>query len=235
MFTEKELKSKKVPDLKKIAKENDIQLPKSVKKDELIKLILKIFAKKDENKSVKPEEPVKEERKTKKIDFSKLPDLPGSYGKDKLVFMIKDPNWGFIYWEFSENLTRAHNIYDGATEKILRVYDISENKSPETAHYFIDVKINLFTNNWYLDFLAPNKTYIIELGYMKDGSFIPVLRSNSASTPRDSVSDQIDEEWMLTDDQFRTILMASGFDGMKRGSSGEWITSSGFRNTPGKI
>ena len=75
---------------------------------------------------------------------------------------------------------------------------------------FFDIKVNDLANNWYINLGAPNKTYIVDLGYFKDSKFITLLRSNVASTPRDDVSEQIDQEWMLTDEKFRMILQASG-------------------------
>ena len=107
--------------------------------------------------------------------------------------------------------------------KNLRIYDITDGRSCENPNYFVDVKINLVANNWYLDFLAPNKSYIAEMGYFRNGNFTKVLRSNSVITPRDAVSDQIDQDWMLTDEQFKILLLASGIN--KMGSSD---VSSGF-------
>ena len=225
MLSKKELKLKKLNELKQLAKDNDISLTKGIKKDEIITLLAKklqeVSGKQEKTKNNLQAENEQEQTlkdfTPNKIDFNKIPDLPHNYGKDKLVFMIKDPNWGFVYWEFSENLSNFHGIYDSSKEKYLRVYDITDGKTCENPNYYIDVKINLVANNWYLDFLVPNKVYIIEMGYFRDADFIKVLRSNSVITPRDAVSDQIDQEWMLTDEQFRILLMASGIN--KMGSS----------------
>ena len=123
MFTKDELKSKKLNELKQIAKDNDIKLPKAVKKDELVSLLAKKLqkgttkVKAAEQPAVKQQEQTFQDITPNKIDFNKIPELPYGYGKDKLVFMIKDPNWGFVYWEFSDELSKAHNIYDSNIEK----------------------------------------------------------------------------------------------------------------------
>ena len=52
-------------------------------------------------------------------------------------------------------------------------------------------------------------------GYIgQNGNFVTVLRSNAVTTPREDVSDQVDEEWMMTDEQFKKILQASGANQM---------------------
>lgn len=217
MFDEKALKAKTVKELKSIAKENTIAVPTKAKKNDIIQLILeaqKVSETAAEKKKDLEDNPSSgqgaPENKTPQPFFNDIPELPEVYGKNKLVFMVRDPLWGFVYWEMNENLYNEHNLTD--QEKYLRIYDISSASSPEDSDSYFDIKINDLANNWYIKFPQSNKTYIVDLGYFKDGTFVTVMRSNPATTPREDVSDQIDEEWMLTGDQFATILRASGAD-----------------------
>jgi len=139
-----------------------------------------------------------------------MPELPSSYGKNKIIFMIRDPYWGFAYWDISEELKKEHNLLN--IDKFLRVYDITSNNTPDAPDSFFDIKVNNEANNWYIKLPSPNRNFIIDYGYFKNGNFITLLRSNPARTPRDNVSENIDEEWMLTDDQFALIMKASGAD-----------------------
>jgi len=124
--------------------------------------------------------------------------------------MVRDPFWGFVYWEITEKLINQYNA--GGVEHYLRVYDINGGKSPENPNSYFDIKLGFGANNWYIKFPSPNTTYIIDLGVFKDGKFITLLRSNPATTPRDDVSDQIDVEWMMSDEMMRKLLKASGAD-----------------------
>lgn len=219
MYSQKELKAMTVKELKALADENKINYKKSIKKADLIDLIL-LSLKVNDVEEKKQEEFHKasassvsyqdDSSSTNLNYYEDIPELPLFYGKDKMVFMVRDPYWGFVYWEFSDKTTEYHDLHNPVLDKYLRVYNISGSGNPATAGSFFDIKINGVANNWYINFQEPNNTFVVDIGYFKDGNFVTVLRSNPATTPRDGVSDQIDEEWMLSDDQFKFILNASG-------------------------
>lgn len=140
--------------------------------------------------------------------FNSTPDLPSNYNKNKLVFMIRDPHWAFAYWELNEALINEHDLNNKT--RIIRVYDITNTRTVETADSYYDINLTDNADNWYINLNQPNRTFILELGYLYNGIFIPLVRSNPGTTPRDDISDQIDQEWMLNDEQFSTILNASG-------------------------
>ncbi|MCK4798436.1 MAG: DUF4912 domain-containing protein [Spirochaetes bacterium] len=223
MYTRNDLKAKTVKELKEFADNNNVKYINIVKKDKLIALILDDMKSKEIDKQTKVKSNKKISSKTnslhkntntKQKSFENSPNLPGDYGKDKMVFMIKDPYWGFVYWEITDAARKKHNLHKDNIEKYLRIYDISDSKTCENPVSFFDIKINEIANNWYINFKQPNKTFIVDLGYFKDNDFITVLRSNSATSPRDDVSDQLDQEWMLTDEQFKAIFQASGANTM---------------------
>ncbi len=136
--------------------------------------------------------------------------MPEVYGKDKIVFMVRDPYWGFTYWEITQKLLKEFNL--GDSERYLRIYDINGGKSPKDANSYFDIKLVPGADNWYIKFPSPNTTYVIDLGFFRDGVFITLIRSNTATTPRDDISDQVDVEWMMSDEMMRKLLKASGAD-----------------------
>jgi hypothetical protein len=217
MFTQAQLKGLKVAELKKSADALEIHYPRTAKKADLIKLILE-KQKVNETVSAKKEDLIDNpssqtsQKVTHHAIYEDVPDLPNIYGKNKMVFMVRDPLWGFTYWEVTQDLRDQHGL--NGSDIYLRVYDITENGDPDKASSWFDIKVGNDAMNWYIKFPAPNKTFIVDYGYIRDGQFVTVLRSNPASTPRDDVSDQTDQEWMLTDEQFRLILQASGADSM---------------------
>jgi hypothetical protein len=214
MYNLSELKKLTVPELKKIAKKQNISLPVKCKKDQVIKLIMesdnitKTVEQKKSEISISSSSTINIQyypENKNKIDENNLPD---NYNKDKLVFMIRDPRWGFVYWEITGSLKEKHNL--NSIEKFIRCYDITGTDKVESSLSFFDIKINDNTNNWYINFPSSNRTYIVDYGYFKDGKFITVLRSNPATFPRSEISDQIDQEWMMNDDQYQYLLKASG-------------------------
>ena len=219
MFTFESLNNLSMEELEKIALENNIlNIEEITAKNDLIILILKITKLKEIelekqkdlhiNYSSNMLNKASEEKKDYYIDrFSDfIPDLPDSYNKDKLILMVRDPFWGFVYWDLSSDLINAHNLND--VERVLRVYDVTDMYK---LSYF-DIKISSFASNWYVEFPKSNSSYVIEFGYIKDNQFIKLLRSNVARTPRSEMSDQLDEEWMSSDENYLKILEASGID-----------------------
>lgn len=203
MSLKEELNELSISELKKIAKDFNIKYEKNIKKYDLVNLIL------ESGKITELEKRENNQSENKKNENNIL-ELPKSYEKDRIVLMIRDPYWGFVYWNLTENLINENNLYN--IDKFLRIYDITNNGSPENPDYFFDIKINNEANNWYIKFPMVNRTFVVDYGYVIDGKFKTLLRSNIAKSPRDNISDQIDEEWMLTDEKFNLIMEASGAD-----------------------
>lgn len=150
---------------------------------------------------------------------ARLPDLPRSYGRDRIVVMVRDPFWLHVYWEITEQSIRRAEAaleqeWHGA-KAILRVVDItSEEASSLTESLVRDIDIHEGCNNWYIDVKRPNRAYRIDIGYItKSGRFYMMCRSNVINTPRPNVSDQIDENWAEVQQKLDKIYaMSGGYD-----------------------
>jgi hypothetical protein len=133
---------------------------------------------------------------------SAAPLIPWSYGECRITALVRDPYWLFAYWEIDaakrEEIARRYG--DQAWDEswpVLRVYDVTNLYFFDSRHY-TEISSNDYTNNWYIRTGQPNSTFCIELGRVHpDGSYIFLARSNFVSTPRDRVSDVVDEEWLL--------------------------------------
>jgi hypothetical protein len=153
-----------------------------------------------------------EEKKEKEFDF------PASYGKDKIVLMVRDPHWIHAYWEITEGkYNEVKNILGNAmngSKETLRVYDTSR----QPWKYF-DIQTSYGSKNWYINVPEANRSYLVDIGFLApDGRFIVMARSNAVTTPRDGMSEIIDEEWMTVD--FNRMYALSGGFGIGK-SSGE--------------
>lgn len=139
---------------------------------------------------------------------------PKSYGKTRLVLQIRDPYWGHVYWDIAQQtivaLERRLNSAWNDMHKILRVYDVTGiDFNGHNAQRSFDITLNNYADNWYIELGLPNRTYCVDIGVIdRQGRFIGLARSNFGLTPRDGVSDVIDEEWMSL--EFDKLYRASG-------------------------
>ncbi|MDD5254931.1 MAG: DUF4912 domain-containing protein [Candidatus Omnitrophica bacterium] len=144
-------------------------------------------------------------------------ELPGSYGKDRIVLQVRDPWWLHSYWEITAGTLegikgRLGDRFWGA-KKIVRVYDVSNiNFDGNNAHRFFDVDVGDATN-WYIDAGGPGRSWCADIGLLLgNGEFITIARSNTVSTPLDGPSWITDEEWMIPEEMFARLYgMGFGF------------------------
>ncbi|MCL5290844.1 MAG: DUF4912 domain-containing protein [Bacillota bacterium] len=130
--------------------------------------------------------------------------IPHHYGVDRLVVMAKDPYWLHAYWEVSA--TKYHDFvqqYGQAdwqtSHQVLRVYDVTglHEESSLKSHSCQEIILKPFADNWFIEVGQPDRSFFLELGrLLPDGRYVKLLISNRVTTPRASVSQRMDEEWM---------------------------------------
>lgn len=144
-------------------------------------------------------------------------ELPNTYGEDKIVALVRDPYWIFVYWEITQR-KRAEIERDygpsawNDSPPILRVYDTTDVIFTESGpHTFYDIYINNYASSWHINVGRPNRTFCVERGLiLPDGRYVPLLRSNFVTTPLDHVSEIIDEEWLLITENDRKLYQRIG-------------------------
>ncbi|MBU1862045.1 MAG: DUF4912 domain-containing protein [Candidatus Omnitrophica bacterium] len=152
-------------------------------------------------------------------------ELPDGYNQTKIVAVIRDPYWVYVYWDL-DNAQKKHLaqlfITGGAYVKtVLRVHDVGGVEFDGfNSNRFCDVVVQLDARNWYLDLGSPNKNIIIDLG-IKDSRniFFLIARSNRIAMPADGPSQRVDEDWMISDTDFEEFYTLSG--GYEKGVSSE--------------
>ncbi len=143
-------------------------------------------------------------------------EIPENYDDTKIVLMVRDPYWLYSYW----NINQATIEHISATTKdwgrislILRVHDITNinNFTGLNSNYYFDIEISQETKNWYIHVGGPNRSFCVDLGFLLDnGDFYTIARSNMVSTPRDTVSDIVDEEWMSIEEDYQKLYRLTG-------------------------
>ena len=151
-------------------------------------------------------------------------ELPNEYGDTKIVLLIRDPEWAYAYWEVNDATREELKLPRNSHSKrlVLRMYKVDGRNWPEEgAHYFFDIDVGPYASNWYVKLPEPDSKWGGELGmYDDEGNYIAICRSNVIHVPRNGMSEDVDSEWMLVEEQFHQIFDASGGYSLKefRGS-----------------
>lgn len=130
--------------------------------------------------------------------------LPQFYGEDLLVILPRDPYCIFAFWELGQTAREALEEQVGAEQRPglslqLRVFKHAGNNEEIVESYF-DLSPGWEDGSRYIPVPEADRLYHAELGWTPaQGSFQALLHSNSIRTPRDRISDLVDEEWQLPD------------------------------------
>ena len=151
--------------------------------------------------------------------------FPPGYGDNRIVLLARDPWWIFAYWEIRKDreddiIRKIESSGDGMEKSVLRVYDVTAvNFNGTNAHSFFDIDLKGLASNWYINVGAPDRSWVIDIGIVsKKGNFYLLARSNVARTPRFGMSDQLDAEWMMPEEDYWRMFGLSGGFGVGKGS-----------------
>ena len=76
-------------------------------------------------------------------------DLPLRYNETCVVFMVRDPNWAFAYWDIEDQQVQGIKGSDHFEQLLLRVYDVELVDFDGTnAHSFFDIPIQFEDMSW---------------------------------------------------------------------------------------
>lgn len=220
-MTRQHLDSLKRPELMRLAKDAGILGRSKMSRIELIDaLINQVQATADAAEGEKPLETLEIrglDQPVPIVESREESPLPGPYGDTRVVLMVRDPYWLYAYWDIApahrDELARAFGAWDQMS-LALRVYDVTATQwGPGSITRSFDVSVNPWAQNWYIHVGDAGRNYCVELGVLRPGGFVSITRSNTVSTPRDSVSQLVDEEWMVVDEHFRKLYRLAGMPG----------------------
>lgn len=130
--------------------------------------------------------------KVKGYEF-RLSPLPKYYGENRLVLMVKDPEWLFAYWEITNEIEKNFTKINGErawgeSKGVLRIYNLTKGD-----HF--DIPINDQADNWYIKVGQPNTRFRAEIGRIFQGKYFDLIRSKEITTPALGFSQEIDPAW----------------------------------------
>lgn len=224
-MTQHDLAGKTKEELLALAREKKIKNRSRMTKAELIKSLKAIItqtvtptiAKAPKQPPVRPPEPIyttgviQEEQECEERVEETVYELPPYYNETKIALLVRDPYWLYTYWDLSAEI-KAQLISDyGAWEHVpLSLMVRGEQESGGSQPEFFNIPLSSQTNNWYIN-VQPNRKYTVDLGYYSpSGDFITLASSNTVITPRDCMSEVIDEEWMIIEEDFRRLYRLAG-------------------------
>jgi hypothetical protein len=139
--------------------------------------------------------------------------LTHEYGSERMALMARDPYMAFSYWELPQARIEKEKAWFGWDSKLcVRVYDITGVLFDGTnAKAYFDQEVYDRVGSWYFDFSRPMHSFCADLGLLApNGRFLTMIRSNAVTMPRDGVSEVLDEEWMLVDEEFMKLYGIAG-------------------------
>lgn len=144
-------------------------------------------------------------------------DLPNEYGDTKIILLVRDPEWVYAYWEINDDTREEMNLArNGHSHRmVIRLYKTTDRAWPdEGAHYFFDIDVSPYALNWYIKLPEAGQQWCGELGVFDEhNNYTPICRSNLIGTPRNSISDETDSEWMVVEETFRKLSRLGGVGG----------------------
>lgn len=120
-------------------------------------------------------------------------NLPFDYGHNRIVLLVVDPKFVFIYWEIQADRMQEANHSLGHNAKLTLRF-----RNLDTKHWW-DVSIYERVGNWYLKLDHPEQNLSVEIGVKNDrGDFYSIASSNIMRLPRSGLARRPGPiKWML--------------------------------------
>ena len=111
--------------------------------------------------------------------------------KTKLVFLPRDPEWAYVFWQISESdRDKAQSL--GANKLCLRLYDASGSGEGNLNQGTLrEIAVDSYSTEWYLPIPLADRDYKVELGYKYGFKWMSLAFSSVSHVPGTQPSDQI--------------------------------------------
>jgi len=130
------------------------------------------------------------------------------YNQTRVVFMVRDPNWAYAYWDLDNHLLEKLKKNSDGDQLVLRVHDVELiDFTGSNANSSFDIPIQIDDTSWYIYLPNQNCSYVLELGILTEDKYRRLAGSNPIRTPRDGFSDNFPGA-----DQELALDLLSGFD-----------------------
>ncbi len=135
--------------------------------------------------------------------------------RDRMVLMVRGPHWLHATWEITpQSVERAKAALGSdwhAAKPVLRVVKVESGATTTSAEQVVrEIVIHGGVKNWFID-VRNQLRCRVEIGYRTNtGRFHGLVRSNTVTTPTISHGDTLDMHWGEIADQCEKIYAMSG-------------------------
>jgi hypothetical protein len=103
------------------------------------------------------------------IEAQLPPAPPQPVGETRVVFLPRDPQWAYVYWEIRA-VDRAAAVTAGGQQLALRLADVTGCSGGEAhPHALQEVVVDAGAHEWYLPVPLSDRDYRVELGFRRSG------------------------------------------------------------------
>lgn len=179
---------------KKTISSKSIVSKKSNSRKSSTKISTKI--KKDSSKNIAPNETSSKDNAVPTYQPTEYYDLPYRYNQTVIKILAQTPHALFIYWDISDAdrqdmIKKYGENFFNETKPVLLVHNKTLNSS-------FEIKIDDFTNSWYLRTPTSDCVFNIELGRKKianddkinfenNSNYLHIVNSNTIKSPNDHI------------------------------------------------
>ena len=119
-----------------------------------------------------------------------------SSSKTKVVFLPRDPEWAYVFWEISDS-DRSTAQNEGAIRLCLRLADVTNTNNGEANPGTLqEVVVDSHSTEWYLPIPLGGRDYKVELGYRIGHQWMSLAHSSTANVPSLHPSEQILDQFV---------------------------------------
>ena len=239
-MTTASLKQKPVRDLARMAKQHGVRGWHSMRKDQLIKALVRkaksrlpegSTAGRSRTEAARPvatggqRDPEVARRITEARErLARAKDLSSRAegtrtnrpaARDRMVLMVRGPHWIHAFWEITPRSIKRAQAALGqewhAARPYLRLLKIESGMQGSPSERIVrEIEVHGGVKNWFIDVREPLRCRV-EIGYLTpSGRFHALGRSNAVSTPAASQGDALDAHWGEIIDDCERIYAMSG-------------------------
>ncbi len=129
-------------------------------------------------------------------ETSETASLDQSEVTTRVVFLPRDPEWAYVFWEISDS-DKDSAQSRGANRLFLRLTDVTGIDDGTAHHHTLqEISVDSHSTEWYLPIPLSDRDYRVELGYRYNNNWISLSFSAVSRVPSLQPSDQILDEFV---------------------------------------
>lgn len=223
-MTREKLQSLSEEQLQSIAKREGIYNYNDTQREKLVDLILEALEEERDEREFSNNSAMRLEHKKydilrdEEIDMLTQDEfpLPSSYSDTRIVLLLRDPLWVYVYWDINRtqlDALKEEPFFEGL---FLRVYEFSGDTPERSNIYnFFDIPIEEADSSWYINLNRTGNDYFVDLRCNVMHKERLMASSNSVHSPRGYFARNQKEFY---DDPNTMMLMLSGLWNYEEGS-----------------